>query len=71
MSAAAFYCGPRTVNRELLLTMTLLEERQRKNRFTFYMILLMFCIAISFWSGYRLGRTVEKRKESLGVSQEK
>jgi hypothetical protein len=39
--------------------MTPEEDRQRKNRFTFYMILLVVCIGISFWSGYRLGKTVE------------
>jgi hypothetical protein len=39
--------------------MTELEEKQRKNRFYFYLILLVACIVISFYSGFKWGRELE------------
>jgi hypothetical protein len=40
--------------------MTELETKQRNRRFYFYFIFTVISIGISFWSGFRLGRTVEK-----------
>jgi len=34
---------------------------QKKRRFWLYFILIPISILISFWSGYRLGREVEKQ----------
>jgi hypothetical protein len=34
------------------------EKIQRRNRFYAYILLLIVCIGISFWSGYRLGKDV-------------
>jgi hypothetical protein len=42
------------------MPMTEVEKIQRRNRFYFYMLLLLACIGISFWSGYRLGKDVGK-----------
>ncbi|MBL7872095.1 MAG: hypothetical protein JNM78_10815 [Cyclobacteriaceae bacterium] len=35
---------------------------QRKRRFWLYIVFTLFCIAVSFWSGFRLGREVEKQE---------
>lgn len=40
--------------------MTDQEKIQRRNRFYFYMVLLVVCIGVSFWSGFRAGKEIEK-----------
>jgi hypothetical protein len=40
--------------------MTEKEKNQRRNRFYFYLLTLILFIALSYYSGYRLGRTAER-----------
>lgn len=37
-----------------------LEQTQQNRRFWFYIVFTTVCMVISFWSGYRFGREVEK-----------
>jgi hypothetical protein len=42
--------------------MTQLEKRQRKNRFTFYMIVLVIMAGTMYWAGFNAGKNLERIK---------
>ena len=46
--------------------MALLEEKQRKQRSYFYLVVLLLFTAVAFCSGYKFGRTVEHKDYASG-----
>jgi hypothetical protein len=40
--------------------MTEQEKIQRRSRFYFYLLALIVFVALSYWSGYRMGKTAER-----------